>query len=146
MSTTSPAGPDEITTTAGRSPLLKAAVAGAGVAALVNAALWAAGRAADVSFLVSQPQGEEVDRVGVAMVVSATLVAFAIAWGLLALAARRSRRWVRAVLATAALVAVVSSAGPLAAADDTATGLLLAAMHVVTGGTFLVTAIRSGAR
>jgi hypothetical protein len=91
MSTTSPAGPDEITTTAGRSPLLKAAVAGAGVAALVNAALWAAGRAADVSFLVSQPQGEEVDRVGVAMVVSATLVAFAIAWGLLALAARRGQ-------------------------------------------------------
>jgi hypothetical protein len=44
------------------------------------------------------------------------------------------------------LVAVVSSAGPLAAADDTATGVLLAAMHVVTGGTFLVTAIRSGAR
>ena len=50
------------------------------------------------------------------------------------------RRWVRAVLVAAALVAVVSAGAPLSAAQDTATGVLLATMHLVTGATFLVTA------
>jgi hypothetical protein len=54
---------------------------------------------------------------------------------------------VRAVLVAAALLAVVSAAGgPLPAADDLATGVLLAAMHLVTGATFLVTASRVSAR
>ena len=50
------------------------------------------------------------------------------------------RRWVRAVLVAAALVAVVSAGAPLSPAQDTATGVLLATMHLVTGATFLVTA------
>jgi hypothetical protein len=36
-------------------------------------------------------------------------------------------------MTAAALVAVVSAAGPLLTAQDTATGALLAAMHLVTG-------------
>jgi hypothetical protein len=49
---------------------------------------------------------------------------------------------VRAVLIAAALVAVVSAGAPLSAAQDTATGVLLATMHLVTGATVLVTACR----
>lgn len=121
--------------------MLQRVAAGAAVATIVNAALWAGGRAADVSFSVSPPLGDTATQVGVVLVVLTTLLMFAIGSGLLALAARRSRRWVRAVLVAAVLLAVVSAAGgPLPAADDLATGVLLAAMHLVTGAVFLVTA------
>ena len=122
----------------GRS-LLPASVAGAAAAAIVNAALWAAGRAADVSFMVSSAF---MTQVGIVMIVLTTLLAFAVGAGLLALAARRSRRWVRAVVVAAALVAVVSASAPLSVAQDTATGVLLATMHLVTGAAFLLTAWR----
>jgi hypothetical protein len=81
-------------------------------------------------------------QVGIVSIVLTTLLAFAVGSGLLALAARRSRRWVRAVLTAAALVAVVSAGAPLSAAQDTATGVLLATMHLVTGAAFLITAWR----
>jgi hypothetical protein len=145
MSTASTAGPGGIGTTAQSRSLLQGAAAGAAVATLVNAALWAGGRAADVSFLVNPLVGTAT-QVGIVSVVLATLLAFAVGSGLLALAARRTRRWVRAVLVAAALVAVVSAGAPLSAAHDTATGALLAAMHLVTGAAFLVTASRVAAR
>jgi peptidoglycan/LPS O-acetylase OafA/YrhL len=138
MSTTSAAAPGRIGTTAPSRSLLQGAAAGAAVATLVNAALWVGGRAADVSFMVNSAVGDI--QVGIVLVVITTLLMFAIGSGLLALAAQRSRRWVRAVLVAAALVAVASAGVPLSAADDTATGVLLAAMHLVTGATFLVTA------
>ena len=81
-------------------------------------------------------------QVGIVMIVLTTLLAFAVGAGLLALAARRSRRWVRAVVVAAALVAVVSASAPLSVAQDTATGVLLATMHLVTGAAFLLTAWR----
>jgi Family of unknown function (DUF6069) len=141
MSTTSRVGPGGIDTTAPSRSLLQGAAAGAAVATLVNAALWAGGRAVDVSFLVSSAVGDI--QVGIVLVVLTTLLMFAIGSGLLALAARRSRRWVRAVLVAAAVFAVVSAGVPLSAAYDTAAGVLLAAMHLVTGATFLVTASRA---
>jgi hypothetical protein len=51
-----------------------------------------------------------------------------------------------ALLVAAAPVAVVTAGAPLSAAQDTATGVLLAAMHLVTGTAFLVTASRVGTR
>jgi hypothetical protein len=105
----------------------------------MNAALWTGGHAAGVSFMVSSAF---MTQVGIVAVVLTTLLAFAVGSGLLALAARRSRRWVRAVLIAAALIAVVSAGAPLFAAQDTATGVLLATMHLVTGAAFLVTAWR----
>jgi hypothetical protein len=68
------------------------------------------GRAAEVSFTVSSAF---MTQVGIATVVITTLLAFAVGSGLLGQAARRSRRWVRAVLIAAALVAVVSGGAPL---------------------------------
>jgi Family of unknown function (DUF6069) len=143
MSTTStagPAGPGGLGTAVQSRSLLQGSAAGAAAATLVNAALWAGGRAAEVSFTVSSAF---MTQVGIVSVVLTTLLAFAVGSGLLALAARRSRRWVRAVLIAAALVAVVSAGAPLSAAQDTATGVLLATMHLVTGAAFLVTAWRA---
>jgi peptidoglycan/LPS O-acetylase OafA/YrhL len=142
MSTATTASPSGLGTTARGRSLLQGATAGAAVATLVNAGLWVGGRAADVSFLVSPPLGDPATQVGIVAVVLTTLLMFAVGSGLLALAARRSRRWVRAVLIAAALIAVVSAGAPLSVADETATGVLLAAMHLVTGAAFLVTASR----
>jgi hypothetical protein len=128
-----------------RSPLPVAAI-GALAATIANVTLWLGGRAADVSFLVSPLAGPLVMQVGVVEVALTTLLAFATGWAVLALAARRSRRWMRIVMAAAAVVAVVSAAGPLSAAQETATGLLLAAMHLVTGAIFVATAARVSAR
>jgi hypothetical protein len=139
MSTTSTARPHGLDTAVQRRSLLKGSAAGAATATLVNAALWAVGRAAGVSFAVSSPF---VTQVGIVLVVLTTLLAFAVGSGLLALAVRRSRGWVRAVLVAAALVAVVSAGAPLSVAQDTATGVLLATMHLVAGAAFLITAWR----
>lgn len=127
-------------------PALQVAAIGALAATVANVALWASGRAADVDFVVSPPVGDLDIQVGVVLVVLTTLLTFAAGSAVLALAARRSRRWVRVVMAAAAVFAVVSAGGPLSAAHDTATGALLAAMHLVTGAAFLVTASRVGAR
>jgi hypothetical protein len=125
-------------TTRSRSLRREAAIA----AAAANAAIWAAGRAADVSFLVSPLIGPTI-QVGILLVVLTTLIAFAVGMGLFALAARRSDRWARAVLAAGVLFAVVSTAGPLSTAEDTSTGVLLASMHLLTGAAFAITASRS---
>jgi Family of unknown function (DUF6069) len=139
MSTTSTAGTGGLGTAVQSRSLLQGSAVGAAAATLVNAALWAGGRAADVSFTVSSAF---MTQVGIVSVVLTTLIAFAFGSGLLALAARRSRRWVRAVLVAAAVFAVVSAGAPLSAAQDIATGVLLATMHLVTGGVFLITAWR----
>jgi hypothetical protein len=125
----------------GRSALQVAAI-GALAATVANVALWAGGRAADVGFLVTPLVGDATTQVGVVPVVLTTLLAFAVGSAALALAARRSSRWVRVVMAAAAVVAVVSTGGPLVTAHDTATGTLLAAMHLVTGAAFVATAAR----
>jgi hypothetical protein len=139
MSTTSTAGPGGLGTAVQSRSLLQGSAAGAAAATLVNAALWTGGFAAGVSFMVSSAF---MTQVGIVAVVLTTLLTFAVGSGLLALAVRRSRRWVRAVLIAAALIAVVSAGAPLFAAQDTATGVLLATMHLVTGAAFLVTAWR----
>jgi hypothetical protein len=139
MSTTSTAGTGGLGTAVQSRSLLPGSAVGVAAAAIVNAALWAAGRAADVSFMVSSAF---MTQVGIVSVVLTTLIAFAVGSGLLALAARRSRRWVRAVLIAAAVFAVVSAGAPLSAAQDAATGVLLATMHLVTGAAFLITAWR----
>jgi hypothetical protein len=121
------------------------AAIGALAATVANVALWVGGRAADVGFLVSPLLGPPVMQVGVVSVVLTTLLAFAAGWTVLTLAARRSRQWVGVVMA-AAVVAVVSTTGPLSTALNTATGVLLAAMHLITGAAFLAAAATVRAR
>jgi hypothetical protein len=143
MSTTNTAGSRGLGTAARNRSLLQVMTVGAAVATLVNSALWAGGRAADVSFGV---ESDYMTEVGIVAVALTTLLMFAIGAGLLALASRRSRRWVRAVLVAAAVVAVVSTASPLLAAHEAAAGVLLASMHVATGAIFLASAWRAGVR
>jgi hypothetical protein len=121
---------------------LQVAAIGALAATVANVALWAGGRAADVGFRVRPPAGLPAFPVGVVLVVLTTLLTFAVGSAVLALAARRSRWWVRIVMAAAAVFAVVSAGGPLSAAHDTATGALLATMHLITGAAFVATAAR----
>ena len=122
------------------------AAIGALAATVANVALWVGGRAADVGFLVSPLFGPPVMHVEVVSVVLTTLLAFAAGWAVLTLAARRSRQLVRVVMAAAAVIAVVSTAGPLSTSLDTATGVLLAAMHLITGAAFLAAAATVRAR
>ncbi len=140
MSSATTAQPDGgLGTAANDRSLLRGATAGAVIATIVNAALWVGGRAAGVSFEVPGSLVAEVDLFSVVLT-PATM--FAIGSGLLALTARRGRRWMRALLVVAALVAVASATAPLATAADTATGVLLATMHLVTGIVFVGTASR----
>lgn len=136
MSTATTAGRGRLGSAGRRAPL-RVITAGAAVATLVNVALWVGGKAAGVSFAVPDAL---VPEVGIASVVLTTPIMFAVGWTLLTLARRRGGRWPRAVVATAALLAVVSATAPLATAADTATGVLLATMHLVTGAAFVVTA------
>ena len=89
MSIRSTAGPGGLGTEVQSRSLLQRSAAGAAAATLVNAALWAGERAADVSFMVS---GSLVTQVGILLVALTTLLTFAVGTGLLALAVRRSRR------------------------------------------------------
>lgn len=145
MSTTSAAGSTRIGSAVQKRSLFASAATGAVVAAVVNAAIWAAGRAADVSFSASPPVGSSME-VGLGLIVPTTLLMVGIGAGLLALAARRSSAWVRAVVVAAAVFTLISVSGPLSTADDTSSGVLLALMHVVTGAAFLVTASRAATR
>lgn len=133
-----------IGTTARRRALLQASAGGAGAAAAANLAVWAGGRAADVSFTVSPPVGDITFAVDPFMIVLATVSMFAVGAGALAWAARRSLKWARALVVGAVVVAVGSAGSPWMATDDVATALLLASMHLITGAAFVVTASRAG--
>jgi hypothetical protein len=146
MSTASTTDPVPAEATSGNRTRIRGALVGGGVATLANAALWVGGRAADASFVASPPVGDTTMTVGIALVVVTTVFAFAAGWGALVIAARRSQRSVRAVVVGAALVAVASAPAPPVVADDTASGVLLAAMHIVTGTAFVVAAVTAGPR
>ena len=146
MNTTSTISSSTLDATPRERSTRRVATIGALAATVANVALWLGGRAADVGFRVSPLVGPPVWQVGAVSVVLTTLLAFAAGWAVLTLAARRSRQLVRVVMAAAAVIAVVSTAGPLSTALDTATGVLLAAMHLITGAAFLAAAATVRAR
>jgi hypothetical protein len=146
MNTTSTISSSTLDATPREPSTCRVAVIGALAGTVANVGLWLGGRAADVDFRVSPLVGPPVMQVGVVSVALTTLLGFAAGWAVFALAARRSRQLVRVVMAAAAVVAVVSAAGPLSTALDTATGVLLAAMHLITGAAFLAAAATVRAR
>lgn len=109
-------------------------------ATVANAVIWGIGRLADVSFSVTPVASDSAMRLGIVEVVLTTAFAFAAGWALLSWATRRSDRAVRGVLVTAAAFAVLSTSGPALTANDAATAVLLIAMHLAPGATFLVAA------
>jgi hypothetical protein len=108
-------------------------------AVVVNVGIYGLGWSlTDASLVVSPalgPQDFEVDALKVALT---TLAYFAPGVVLLALAARRSLRWVRILAVVAGVYAVVSAWGPLDAAHDRATGWILIPMHWTTGAAFVI--------
>jgi hypothetical protein len=110
----------------------------AGTAALANLALFAASRAAGVSYLVRFSPDADPTRVTAAHVALTTLVPFVAGLAVAVVAARHLRHGLRTVQVLGAALAVVSLAGPLSLEADTAARLVLAAMHVVTGAAFAV--------
>lgn len=109
----------------------------AACAAVVNAAIWGSGRAADVGFVVPGRSGGE-SRVSISHVVVLTLASLAIGTAVAALAAIRSRRWWRGVVIAGVAVSVLSATAPLSLDAEIGTRLLLASMHLVVGAAFLV--------
>jgi hypothetical protein len=136
----------EANTTARKRSVLRATTVCALAAVGVNLVLWGIGRAAGASFLVDPALGDPNVEVGALKVVVTTVLPFAVGVLLLALAARRSRRWVIRVGVVGAAFALASAAGPVDGGHDTATGVLLATMHLTTGAAFVVAATRFGRR
>ena len=132
----------ETKTTARKRSVLRATTVCALAATVVNLVLWGIGRAAGASFVVDPALGDPNVEVGGLKVVVTTLLPFAVGVLLLALAAQRSRRWVVGVGMAGAAFALASAAGPLDGGHDTATGVLLATMHLTTGAAFVVAATR----
>jgi len=128
--------------TARKGSFLRAATACALAATGVNLLLWGIGRAAGASFMVDPGVGAPNVEVGGLKLVMTTLLPFAVGVLALALAARWSRRWVVGVAVVGVALAVASAAGPLDGGHDTATGVLLATMHLTTGAAFVVAATR----
>lgn len=143
MSTTPTTGRQAVDTRDTSRTGLRTATIGATIALVANVAIWAGGAAADVTFSVTTAGSDTSSEVGVGLVALGTLGGFYAGWALFAWAARRSASWARAVLLTAALVALCSVAGPLTSADDTETGVLLASMHLATGAVFVAVAGRA---
>jgi hypothetical protein len=108
----------------------------------INLVLWGIGRATGASFVVDPALGDPNVEVGGLKVAVTTLLPFVVGALLLALAARRSRRWVVGVGVVGAAFAVASAAGPLDGAHDTTTAVLLATMHLTTGAAFVVAVTR----
>ncbi len=142
MDTASTINASPTSTTARNTSVLRAAAIGALAASVVNVALWGVGRVVDASFVVDPALGDLNVEVGVIKVVWTTLVPFAVGAAVLTLAVRRSLRWVRGVMVTAGVLALASAAGPLDGGHDTATGVLLAPMHLTTGAAFVAAAAK----
>jgi hypothetical protein len=123
-------------------PTWRRGAATALAASLVNAGVWLVGRVAGVDLVVHPGGGGATTEVGLLAVVLTTAAVLAVGWVALWTAARWSRAWVTAVLAAGAVIALATTAGPLTAAVDPASGLLLALMHLVAGAAF----VGSGAR
>lgn len=106
----------------------------AGVAGAVAAAsgVWAlAVVVLDVDLQVSP--GGEPQRVGLGMVIGASLLACMLGWALLAGLERRTRRARTVWVAVAAVVLLASLAAPVTAAATPAAAITLIVLHLVVG-------------
>ncbi len=104
-------------------------------AAVANLVVYLIGRAAGVGF--SLEMGGSVTQVGAAQVLLLSIVSIVVGTALAALLARRGADRLRWAQAVGAAVAVLSAVGPLSAAAG-ATGILLAAMHLITGASYVL--------
>lgn len=127
-----------------RATLWRRGAMAAAAATVVNLVILATGLASGVSFVVPVRGGPDVSQVGALVVIMFTVVPFVL--GLVAVTVLR--RWsvgLRIVRIAAVVLTLVSLFPPLTVEADTATRLLLALMHPVAGGAFLLALRSSGA-
>jgi hypothetical protein len=111
--------------------LLRVGALGAVIATVVNAAIYATGRAAGVAYVVTRDSGG-TQSVHLRDVVSLSLMSFAV--GLLAaLVAARVGRGLRVLAVLGAALAVVSTWSDFTIDGNGAAKLTLASMHLVVG-------------
>ncbi|TWG12640.1 DUF6069 family protein [Actinoplanes teichomyceticus] len=115
---------------AGRALTVAAAAAGALLIWAVNGPL--AGADPTVR------RGGGVEQIGPAAVVPAALAAGLVAWGLLALLERHTRRPARTFRMIGLLVLLLSLAGPLGSGVDAGSRLALVGMHLTVGAALLI--------
>lgn len=114
----------------------RAGVAGAVVAAAVNLVIFTIGRLADVDFtLVLNGSTSQVGAATVLLLSFGSVLAGTVLAALLARGGAHRLRW--AQLAGAA-IAVLTAVGPLSITGGTASGVLLASMHLVTGAVYVL--------
>jgi hypothetical protein len=110
--------------------------AGAVTATVVNSVIYAAGRAADVAYLVqvtsSGPQSVQLKDV-----VSLSLMSFAVGIIAAAVATKLRRPSLRTMQIIGAVLAVVSTWGDFTIEGDVAAKATLAVMHLVVGAAYI---------
>ena len=119
-------------------PLWHPAVLTSALAGAINIILFVAVDAAGVEFAVDRGSGSAPMELNVGHVAVTTVLALVVGWGVAALARRRGRPGLAAVAVVGGVVAAVSAVFPLVTDADLGARLTLAAMHLVTGGCFVV--------
>jgi hypothetical protein len=115
-------------------------------AAAAAAVVWAAaGPLAGIRLAARVGADAPAQQIGVASVITVSLLAGLAAWALLAVLEIRSRHPRRAWTIAAASVLVVSLTGPLSSGGGAATIAALACLHLAAGGV-LILALRRTAR
>ena len=115
-------------------------------AAAAAVAVWAiAGPLAGIRLQAHVGAHAPAEQIGLAAVLTVSLLAGLAAWALLAVLEHRARHPRRAWTITAGSVLAVSLAGPLTAGQGAATIVALACLHLATGGV-LIPLLRRTAR
>lgn len=107
------------------------------VAASVNTGIYLAGMAADVPFLVRFAPDAPFQEVSLGHVIFSSILSLGIGSALAVLLVRWGRGLTR-LQVLGGLVAVLSVGAPLSAGTTTDTQLVLASMHIVAGGVFIL--------
>lgn len=103
------------------------------VATVANLGLYVIGRAVNAALLIDPAAGEPNHLIIPGDVAWKTAVPLALGALVLALIARRSRRWTTITIVAGVVAVLISIPFVFAGAHDLTTGLLLAGMHTIAG-------------
>ena len=129
------------------SPVWRAGLLAAGVAAGANAVLYLLGRALGVSFLISSQPGVDPMTLPLTMVILASAMGAVAGTVVFALLSRWTWHGTRLFQLVGLVFLVLSFGGPLSlSSSDNVTKAALVAMHIVAGGATIVLLSRSPQR
>ncbi|WP_434080342.1 DUF6069 family protein [Sanguibacter sp. Z1732] len=108
------------------------------IATAANLGLYAIGRATDAALRIDPGAGEANHLIIPGDVAWKTAVPLALGALVLALLARRSRRWTTIAIIAGAVAVLITIPFVLTGAHDLTTGLLLAGMHTIGGLAYIL--------